>query len=110
VEEVLDGPGDEVSLAGQIQPDPVDAVRVVVVEQQVAGELVDLGDAELAGAGGGFAVQKQPAEDEVGVRAADVGAAVKTGPQIRWSSGRAARTAASGRSARRIWAVRSAGT
>jgi hypothetical protein len=64
-----------VPLAGQVQPDPADAVPVLVVRQQVVGELVDLGGAQLAGAGGGFAVQEQAVEDEVRVRAADVGAA-----------------------------------
>ncbi|MFG2227886.1 hypothetical protein [Streptomyces sp. NPDC048644] len=41
-EEPLDVPGDLAALAGEIETDAVDAEPVVVVRQQVSGELVDL--------------------------------------------------------------------
>lgn len=58
--------------AGQVQPDLADAVLVGVVGQQVPGELADLADTELAGHDRGLAVQQQPADHEIRVRAADV--------------------------------------
>jgi hypothetical protein len=55
VEELVGFPSDEGALAGEVQPHPVDGVPVVVVQQEVPGELVDLLAAQLARAGGGFA-------------------------------------------------------
>lgn len=62
-------PGDQAALAGRVEPDAVDAVRVVVVQEQVAGQLLYLGCSDLVGAGGGLAVDEQTAGDEVGIRA-----------------------------------------
>jgi hypothetical protein len=42
VEELVGFPSDEGALAGEVQPHPVDGVPVVVVQQEVPGELVDL--------------------------------------------------------------------
>jgi hypothetical protein len=51
-------------LAGKVEVDVVDAVLVVVVEEQVSGDLVDLVAAQTARVFGGFAVQQEgpPAE------------------------------------------------
>lgn len=40
VEEFRDVPCDQSALAGEVEAYPVDAVRVVVVEQEVSGELL----------------------------------------------------------------------
>ena len=75
MEEFLRGPGDEAALTGKVEADSVDAVTVVIVEQQVTGERVDLFAAESSRVGGGFAVQEETVENIVGVGSAEVIAA-----------------------------------
>lgn len=49
-EELAHLPCDQAALAGEVETDVAYAVLVVVVEEQVSGELVDLLAAQVAGA------------------------------------------------------------
>ncbi len=54
-----------------VDPDSLDAVHVVEVEQCVAGQLIDLGPGDRGRTVCGFEIEKQTVDEKVGIGAAD---------------------------------------
>src|SRR5712691_3256676 len=71
-EELRHRPGDRRSMARQVQSHLGDLVLAVVVQQQVASELADLGAGQPGRRRSRLAVKQPAVDDEVRVRSADV--------------------------------------